>query len=92
MTNPLLDRLKHHVTGAIERGEAKPIVEKRAAPLIGQRVEIAPHYDLWMRGARMGVVSRVYTDARGVEMVAVKMDHPQVRKLARMPSHDVTVR
>lgn len=54
------------------------------------RVEIAPHYDLWMRGARFGVVRKVYTDARGVEMVAVRMDNPQVRKLARMPAHDVS--
>ena len=28
MTNPLLDRLRHHVTGAIERGEAQAIVEQ----------------------------------------------------------------
>lgn len=56
----------------------------------GMRVEIAPHYDLWMRGARFGVVRKVYTDARGIELVAVRMDHPQVRKLARMPSHDVS--
>lgn len=30
MNNPLLDRLRHHVTGAIERGEAVPIVEHAA--------------------------------------------------------------
>ena len=29
MTNPLLDRLRHHVTGAIERGEATAITEIR---------------------------------------------------------------
>jgi uncharacterized protein YceH (UPF0502 family) len=27
-TNPLLSRLRHHVTGAIERGEAVAIVEQ----------------------------------------------------------------
>lgn len=27
--NKPLDRLRHHVTGAIERGEAEPIVEQR---------------------------------------------------------------
>ena len=27
MTNPLLDRLRWHVSGAIERGEAEPIYE-----------------------------------------------------------------
>lgn len=37
MSNPLQDRLRHHVTGAIERGEATPIVEQRAPmPDIGQ--------------------------------------------------------
>ena len=30
MTNPLLDRLKHHVSGAIARGTATPIIEQRA--------------------------------------------------------------
>ncbi len=43
------------------------------------RVEISPHFDLWMRGARYGVV-------RGVRngVILVKMDHPQVRKLFRV--------
>lgn len=27
------------------------------APKIGTRIEIPVHYDLWMRGARFGVVS-----------------------------------
>ena len=31
-TNPLLQRLRHHVSGAIERGEASAIVEETAAP------------------------------------------------------------
>jgi hypothetical protein len=55
------------------------------------RVEIAPHYDLWMRGARFGTVIREYRSPRtGKNMVAVKMDHPQVRKLVRLPADDVT--
>lgn len=29
--NPLLERLRHHVTGAIERGEAEPIIEQTKA-------------------------------------------------------------
>lgn len=33
MDNPLLDKLKHHVTGAIERGEAEAIVSTEADPL-----------------------------------------------------------
>lgn len=36
MSNPH-ERLQHHVTGAIERGEAVPIVEQRATmPDVGQ--------------------------------------------------------
>lgn len=50
----------------------------------GIRVEIAPHYDLWMRGARYGVVRSV-TDG----IVAVKMDHPGVRRLFRCSINDV---
>ena len=57
--------------------------------LLGRRVEIAPRYDLWMRGARYGTVRRVYY--RGdVVHVAIKMDHPQVRRHARMPVSDIT--
>lgn len=33
MTNDPRDRLRHHVTGAIERGEAEPIREVRAMTL-----------------------------------------------------------
>jgi hypothetical protein len=35
MSTPL-DRLRHHVTGAIERGEAEPIVEQ---PVTGVKIE-----------------------------------------------------
>lgn len=28
---------------------------------IGQRVQLAPHLDLWMRGARFGTVERIGT-------------------------------
>jgi len=66
MTNPL-DRLRHHVTGAIERGEGTAIVEQPSrkafgpfysvsvAP-IGSRIELAPHLDRWMMGDRYGQV------------------------------------
>jgi len=57
--------------------------------LQGRRVEIPAHYDLWVQGARMGVVRGIYTDERGVEMVEIKMEHPQVKRLARMPAHDL---
>lgn len=46
----------------------------------GARVEIHPGCDLWMRGAKYGTV----TDMDG-EVVLVRMDHPQVRKVQRFP-------
>ncbi len=49
---------------------------RKAKALLGQRVEIPVHYDLWMRGARFGVVSSIGKDG---EFVRVKLDHPQVR-------------
>lgn len=56
------------------------------------RIEIHPGYDLWMRGARFGTVVREYVWPKtGRRMVAVRMDHPQVKKLFRCPADDVTV-
>ena len=40
MTNPL-DRLKHHVTGAIERGEKTAIVEQAAPRMFGGSIHAA---------------------------------------------------
>lgn len=55
------------------------------------RVEIHPGFDLWMRGARTGTVVREYISPKtGARMVAVKMDHPQVKRLFRCKSEDVT--
>lgn len=55
------------------------------------RVEIHPSFDLWMRGARFGTVVREYKSSKtGLNMVAVKMDHPQVKGLFRFPAEDVT--
>lgn len=50
----------------------------------GVRVEIAPHYDLWMRGARYGVVRSVDDG-----VASVKMDHPGVRRLFRCSINDL---
>jgi hypothetical protein len=55
---------------------------------IGERVELLPHLDLWMRGARFGeVVGRhkpKYTARNGAAIltpiVSVKLDHPQVKR------------
>lgn len=53
---------------------------------IGRRVELSPHFDLWMRGARYGVVRKVEGD-----ILVIKMDHPQVKKLVRARKEDVTL-
>lgn len=50
--------------------------QTQARALIGKRVEIPVHYDIWVRGARFGVVSSI---GKNGEFVRVKMDHPQVR-------------
>ena len=63
------------------------------SPLVGKRVEIAPHYDLWMRGARHGVIHSVSvpraTLAAQPDLVRLKMDHPQVKRLIRVYLDDV---
>lgn len=55
------------------------------------RVEIHPAFDLWMRGARFGEVQKEYLNSAGELMVAIRMDHPQVRKLFRCALDDVKV-
>lgn len=40
---------------------------------IGQRVELAPHMDLWMRGARYGSVVEILT-GRELGFVRVRVD------------------
>lgn len=66
---------------------------------VGKRVQIPAYTDLWMRGARFGKIVRVIegtgnyvqaNDPRGATIFVVKMDHPQVRKLARVVADDCT--
>lgn len=52
-----------------------------AKALIGRRVEIPVHYDLWMRGAMYGVVTSHSVKLRCIK---VRMDHSQVRKLVKV--------
>lgn len=53
-------------------------------PAAGVRCEIHPGSDLWMRGARFGVVQRVVTRGAGNEEICeIRMDHPQVKRLHR---------
>ena len=55
---------------------------------IGKRIEIPVHYDLWMQGARYGLVTSFRNGTKGSsDYLLVKMDHPQVKrrfKLCRM--------
>lgn len=53
----------------------------------GDRVEIAPHYDLWMQGARYGTVLKILGDKALVEM-----DHPQVTAPKLFPIEYLTVK
>jgi hypothetical protein len=49
--------------------------------LVGERIEIPVHFDLWMRGARFGRVTKHSVKNR---CVYVKMDHSQVRRLVKL--------
>ena len=53
--------------------------------IIPFRVEIQPHHDLWVQGARFGTIKRFETLSTGAKIAIVKMDHPQVKKLQRLP-------
>ena len=55
-------------------------------PKINHRVEIAPHYDLWMRGAKFGIV--VGQNLENGNLL-VRMDHPSVKKLQAFPEADL---
>lgn len=46
---------------------------------IGDRVELSPACDLWMRGARFGEVTGY--SKHGADVIKVRMDHPQVRRI-----------
>lgn len=63
----------------------------RKGSFIGQRIEIGPHLDLWMRGARFGeIVQQSTAHAPGELMrLRVRMDHPQVKRLAVIRVADI---
>lgn len=55
----------------------------------GDRVEIPAYYDLWMRGARFGIVTGHRRGKPGLsDAIRVRMDHPQVRKSVYIPRCD----
>lgn len=62
-------------------------------PACGRRVEIPAYSDMWMRGARFGVVVRVVDrsksryldprDPRGQTLFRVRLEHPQAGERLR---------
>ena len=61
-------------------------------PAVGKRIEIPAYADMWMRGARFGVVERVVIgrgnyldprDPRGATIFRVRLDRPQAAKVLR---------
>ncbi len=57
----------------------------QAQGLVGKRVEIPVHYDMWMRGARFGRVTGWRKGKPGKSCyVMIKLDHPQARKAQKV--------
>lgn len=53
--------------------------------MIGKRIEIPVHYDLWMQGARTGVVTAFRHGKPGYsDYYLVKMDHPAVKRRVKL--------
>jgi hypothetical protein len=50
--------------------------------LVGKRIEIPVHYDMWMRGAKYGLVTAVRRSKTPghSDYVLVKMDHPSITR------------
>lgn len=64
---------------------------------VGKRVQIPAYTDLWMKGARTGTIERFipgqpvgYDRGSTRDLFAVRMDHPQVKRLARVIADDCT--
>lgn len=56
-----------------------------AKELIGKRVEIPVHYDMWMRGARTGIVTSAQQGKNGYSaFVRVKLDNNHTKKLLKV--------
>jgi hypothetical protein len=60
--------------------------DDKAQSLIGKRIQIPVHYDLWMQGARYGTVTGFrHSKTPGTsDYVLVKMDHPQVKRRLKL--------
>ena len=56
---------------------------------IGRRVEIPVYFDLWMRGARFGIIKSYARGKPGEDdFIRVRMDHPRVKRLVKIPRGD----
>lgn len=51
---------------------------------VNQTVEVSPSYDLWMMGARYGVVKEI-----NGRLAKVEMHHPEVKGLKVFPIADL---
>ena len=52
---------------------------------LGAHIEIPVHYDMWMRGARFGVVTAFRKGHSGQsDYVLVKLDHPQAKRRLKL--------
>ena len=62
----------------------------RGCDLVGKRIEIPVHYDLWMRGAMYGEVTSFRRShvAGQSDYVLVKMDNTRVRGRVKIWSID----
>ena len=57
---------------------------------VGDRVEIHPGFDLWMRGAKYGIVRKVYdSPMEGCLCAEVRMDNTNVKRLQRFKLSDL---
>lgn len=57
---------------------------------VGDRVEIHPGFDLWMRGAKFGVIRKIYDSPMVGALVAeVRMDNTNVKRLQRFKLVDL---
>lgn len=54
----------------------------------GDRVELHPGCDLWMRGAKYGTITKV-DEAK--QIAHVRMDYPQVKRVQRVPFDRLTL-
>lgn len=48
---------------------------------VGARIELSPHCDLWMRGAKYGTITKLGNHRKATaDIVRVQMDHPAVKR------------